>query len=62
MAPVGGRKGGTGWVVIVQESYQAMIGRTLTDLQKSLWANGIWAMAIIAVLVDRTLGLRPPRH
>ncbi len=50
MAPVGIREGNTGWVVIVQESYQAAIGRTLSRLQSSLRTSGAWAVAIIAIL------------
>jgi len=50
MAPVGIREGNTGWVVIVQESYQAAIGRTLDRLKSSLMSSGLLAVGLIAGL------------
>jgi hypothetical protein len=50
MAPVGIRDGNTGWVVIVQESYQATIGRTVAKLKSSLLSRGLLAVGLIAVL------------
>ncbi len=50
MAPVGIRNGNTGWVVIVEESYQAAIGRTLARLQDSLMRSGALAVLLIAAL------------
>jgi serine/threonine protein kinase len=50
MAPVGIREGNTGWVVIVQESYQVAIGRTLDRLKSSLMSSGVLAVALIAAL------------
>ncbi|MBI3837851.1 MAG: serine/threonine protein kinase [Planctomycetia bacterium] len=62
-APVSIREGNTGWMVIVQESYQGAIGGTLARLKRSLFSSGLLAAALIAVmstvlwaLVIRALG------
>jgi serine/threonine protein kinase len=47
---VGIREGNTGWIVIVQESYEAAIGRTLERLKNSLYSRGLLAGALIAIL------------
>ena len=44
------RDGNTGWIVIVQESYEGAIGRTLERLKSSLSARGLVAVALIAGL------------
>ena len=36
--------------MIVQESYDRAIGRTLSQLKTSLWTSGILAIALIAIL------------
>jgi hypothetical protein len=71
MARVSIRDGNTGWVVIVQESYQQAIRRTLDQLESSLWRSGLAAVGLVALLltllwgfVIRSLnepGRRPPR-
>jgi hypothetical protein len=48
--PVEIRDGQTGWVVIVQESYQGAIGRTLSHLRRSLLTSGLIAIGLIAAL------------
>ncbi len=42
--------GNSGWQVIVQESYDQAIGRTLDTLRDNLWKIGLLALAVIAVL------------
>jgi eukaryotic-like serine/threonine-protein kinase len=67
------RDGQTGWIVIVQESYDGAIGSTLEKLKQSLFARSLLAGGLIAVLstllwalVIRALGeptrsmIRPP--
>jgi serine/threonine protein kinase len=44
------RDGYTGWIVIVQESYEGAIGNTLERLKSSLLARGLVAVALIAGL------------
>lgn len=44
------RDGYTGWIVIVQESYEGAIGNTLERLKSSLLARGLMAVALIAGL------------
>lgn len=65
--PVEIRDSQTGWVVIVQESYEGAIGHTLSELRRSMLSNGLLAIALIAALsavlwafVLRTLA-EPPR-
>jgi eukaryotic-like serine/threonine-protein kinase len=48
--PVGMRDGNTGWEVIVQESYDAAIGRTLERLKSSLFSSGLLAAVLITIL------------
>ena len=50
MAPVEGRDGNTGWILIVQRRYQTAIGRTLRQLQASLWTNGLIAIGVVAAV------------
>lgn len=45
------RDGNTGWIVIVQESYEAAIGHTLDRLKRSLFTSGLVAAALIAALL-----------
>jgi len=49
-APVKIRDGNTGWMVIVQESYDEAIGSTLDDLKTSLWKSGLMAVCVVTVL------------
>ncbi len=49
-AGVSMREGNTGWVVIVQESYEGAIGRTLGRLKNTLLSFGLLAAGLIAVL------------
>ena len=63
MAPVEGRAGPTGWILIVQRRYQTTIGQTLRALQRNLWTNGLIAVGVLAAvssimwtLVVRALG------
>jgi hypothetical protein len=44
------RDGYTGWIVIVQESYEAAIGRTLDRLKYSLFTSGLVASGLIVAL------------
>jgi hypothetical protein len=44
------RDGYTGWIVIVQESYEGAIGNTLARLKNSLLTRGLAAVALIAGL------------
>ncbi len=44
------RDGQTGWIVIVQESYDAAIGGTLEKLKASLFSSTLMAGGLIAVL------------
>jgi len=75
IARVSIRDGQTGWVVIVQESYDGAIGRTLSRLKESFRSSGVLAVTLIAVLstglwgfVIRVLGqqqsrsISPPRR
>ncbi|HEV3136687.1 MAG TPA: hypothetical protein VGZ26_02265, partial [Pirellulales bacterium] len=62
-APVSIREGNTGWMVIVQESYQDAIGGTIARLKRRLFSNSLVAGALIALLstvlwamIIRTLG------
>lgn len=48
--PVEVRDAQTGWVVIVQESYEGAIGRTLSQLRRSLLRSGLVAIGLIAAL------------
>jgi eukaryotic-like serine/threonine-protein kinase len=50
MAIVGLNAGNTGWKVIVQESYDQAIGRTLDELRSDLLQKSVIAMVLIAVL------------
>lgn len=50
MASVSIRDGNTGWVVVVQESYDAAIGRTLGELKSRLLRSGLLAVGLIAGL------------
>jgi hypothetical protein len=49
--PVSMREGNTGWEVIVQESYDAAIGRTLSRLKNALFSSFLVAGVLIAVLI-----------
>jgi eukaryotic-like serine/threonine-protein kinase len=67
-ASVSMRDGNTGWMVIVQESYDGAIGHTLERLKRSLFASSLIAGGLIAVLstvlwalVIRSLN-EPTRH
>ena len=44
------RDGNTGWIVIVQESYEGAIGRTLAHLRNTLFSRGLLAALLIAIL------------
>jgi serine/threonine protein kinase len=44
------RDGNTGWMVIVQESYEGAIGRTLDRLKRALSSSGLLAGLFIALL------------
>ena len=41
----------TGWIVIVQESYEGAIGHTLDTLKRSLLTSSLIACALIGVLL-----------
>jgi len=45
------RDGQTGWIVIVQESYEGAIGHTLDTLKRSLLTSSLIACALIGVLL-----------
>jgi len=45
------RDGQTGWIVIVQESYEGAIGHTLDRLKRSLLTSSLVASALIAALL-----------
>jgi len=49
-APVSIRDGNTGWMVIVQESYEGTIGRTLESLKQTLFSSSVLAATLIALL------------
>ena len=51
LAPVRVRGEPTGWYVIVQESYDTAIGETLGQLRGSLLSSGLFALAVIALVV-----------
>ncbi len=57
MEPVRLRDKDTGWIVIVQEAYDAAIGRTLTELSESLVRAGMFAVATIALVMAGLWGL-----
>ena len=50
MAPVEGREGSTGWILIVQRRYQTAIGRPLNELKRSLWRNGLVTFGVVAAV------------
>jgi serine/threonine protein kinase len=65
MAPVENRDGSTGWLLIVQRRYQTAIGKTLGQLSRKLWTNGLIAVGVVATVsvamwlaVARALGRR----
>ena len=67
--PVEVRGKKTGWVVIVQQAYDAAIGRPLDELRESFISTGLIALASIAVvlgvlwaLVVRSLSITRPRR
>ncbi len=49
-ASVSIREGNTGWIVIVQESYDGAIGKTLQQLKHSLSSSTLLAGSLIAIL------------
>ncbi len=49
-ASVGIREGNTGWMVIVQESYDGAIGKTLGRLKQGLSSSTILAASLIVIL------------
>ena len=51
------RDGNTGWIVIVQESYDGAIGGTLEQLKRSLFSRSLMAGGLIAVLSTVLWGL-----
>ena len=55
-AIVGIRSGNTGWVVIVQESYDRAIGSTLDTLRRMAWGKGLLAMVLIAAISTAVWG------
>jgi serine/threonine protein kinase len=50
------RLGNTGWVVIVQESYDRAIGSTLDNLRRTAWGKGLLAMVLIAAISTAVWG------
>jgi hypothetical protein len=54
--PVNVRGNETGWVVIVQEAYDAAIGASLDELRTSFKSTGLIALAIIAVVLGLLWG------
>jgi hypothetical protein len=56
-ASVSIREGNTGWIVIVQESYDGAIGGTLDQLKQSLFSSTLIAGGLIAVLSTVVWGL-----
>ncbi len=50
--------GNSGWLVIVQESYDQAIGRTLDYLRRNLWQSGLLAHGADRRPLDRPVGLR----
>jgi eukaryotic-like serine/threonine-protein kinase len=50
MAPVEGRDGNTGWLLIVQRRYTTAIGRTLGGLRASLWTNGLITLGVVVAV------------
>jgi serine/threonine protein kinase len=51
MEPVAVRDEDTGWVVIIQESYDAVIGATLDELSAGLLYQGLRGLAMVALLL-----------
>jgi hypothetical protein len=51
MEPVHFRGGETGWVVIVQEAYEAAIGGTLHRLRLGVIRYGIIALALVGLVM-----------
>jgi hypothetical protein len=48
--------GNTGWLVIVQESYDRAIGSTLDNLRRMAWGKGLSAMVLIAAISTAVWG------
>jgi hypothetical protein len=42
------RDADSGWVVVVQQSYEAAIGQTLAELRRGLWLQGLLALGLVA--------------
>jgi hypothetical protein len=51
MEPVRVRNQNTGWIVIIQESYQSAIGATLQKLTHGLIRSGVVALVLIALVM-----------
>jgi len=49
--PVVAREQNTGWMVIIQEDYDASIGRALGDLRRGLLRYGLLALATVALVL-----------
>ena len=57
MEPVRVRNRDTGWIVIVQEAYDAAIGQTLEKLSHSLVRSGLIALGLIALVMAGLWGM-----
>ena len=57
MEPVSVRGHDTGWIVIVQEAYDAAIGDTLARLKHGLVTSGLIAMGLIALVMAGLWGM-----
>ncbi len=57
MKPVLMRDQDTGWIVIVQEAYEATIGQTLNNLTRSLIRSGVIALGLIALVMAGLWGM-----
>ena len=49
--PVVARQQNTGWIVIIEEDYDASIGRAMEDLRRGLLRYGLLALAMIGVVL-----------
>ncbi len=57
MEPVRVRGGDTGWIVIVQESYETAIGATLDKLRLGLVRSGLIALGLVALVMAGLWGM-----
>ncbi|NLX99445.1 MAG: hypothetical protein GXY83_25195, partial [Rhodopirellula sp.] len=57
MAPVRVRGKDTGWIVIVQEDYDAAINSTLVKLKRGLLRSGVIALGLVALVMAGLWGM-----